>query len=322
MKRINKLLLVFAGLLVSFVACKDEDLQVVPDWETGVHTDITVPAGAQDNFFYRNAAPVTVDFLWNSIDSKNTVTKIEFYVQFNEPYVDLDGNDKLAKHGGSSGVLIKTLEGAAVPANRTKTQITFSQAEVFALYQNATFNYDGDATTPETPVFNNPAHPDRVADGHFVEADEFQLKWKVYTEDGRIFDSWSPSVCNEFPNAACQFDWVVVCPFTSINVFTGNYSCNEPGYGDYDVTFALKAGNTVTNDNFWDVGSAIDYVIDPATGKVAVATGASFVYSGTTYLLSGSGTINNCNGDMIVKYTITTTAGAPVETNTHTFTHK
>jgi hypothetical protein len=242
MKRINKLFMVFAGLVVSIVACKDEDLQIVPEWESGIHTDITIATGSASNFVYKGTAPIGVDFLWNSIDSKNTVTKIEFYIQFNEPYIDTDGNPAVAKHGGSKGLLIKTLEGGAVPANRTKAGVTFTQAEVFALYQNATFDYDKDGT--KTPVFANPAHADRTVDGRFVKGDQFQIKWNVYTEDGRVFDSWSPSVCAEFPNAACLFDWGVICTSALAGTYNVTSTFTSPGYFDsVNPDFQYGPGN-------------------------------------------------------------------------------
>lgn len=233
MKRLNKFLMLFAGLLVSFVACKDDDLQVVPEWETSIHTDAVNTAGTDPNFLYKGSREISVDFLWNSIDSKNTVTKIEFYVQFNEPYVDKDGNDKIARHGGSKGFLYSTLEGSAVPANRTKTVVTFSQPGIYELYKTASFDYDGDGV--KTPVFANPAKSNRSAQGWFVNGDAFQVKWNVYLEDGRVFDSWSPSVCSEFPNAACLMEWGVVCAPTIVNPGAdgGVYTINMTDtYGD------------------------------------------------------------------------------------------
>lgn len=242
MKRLNKYLLVFAGLLVSFIACKDEDLQVVPDWETAIHTDMVPAAGSATNFVYKGLAPISLDFLWNSIDSKNSVTKVEFFMQFNEPYVDIEGNGKIAKHGGSKGILIKTLEGGAVPSNRTKTTISFTQDEVYALYKDAKFDYDDDDV--ETPVFNNPNHLDRTTDGRFVKGDAFQIKWNVYLEDGRVFDSWSPSVCAEFPNAACLFDWGVICTSDLAGTYKVVSTFVSPGYFDSaNPDFSYGPGN-------------------------------------------------------------------------------
>lgn len=258
MKRLNKFLMVFAGLLVSFVACKDDDLQVVPEWETAIHTDAVTTAGTDPNFLYKGSREISLDFLWNSIDSKNTVTKVEFFVQFNEPYVDVEGNGKVARHGGSKGILYKTLEGSAVPANRVKTVVTFSQAGIYELYKAATFDYDGDGV--KTPVFANPATPNRSSEGWFISGDAFQVKWNVYLEDGRVFDSWSPSTCAEFPNAACLFDWGVVCSPTITN----------PGANGGVYTIKM----TDTYGDGWN-GAAIKVTVDGVATNYTLANGAS-----------------------------------------------
>jgi hypothetical protein len=264
MRRLNKILLVSASLFVSVIACKDPDLQVVPDFETAIHTDATVTSGSASNFLYKGTRSVSIDFLWNSIDSKNTVTKVEFFVQFNEPYVDIEGNGKVAKHGGSKGILFKTLEGGAVPANRVKTSISFTQAEIYELYKNASFDYDADGT--KTPVFANPATPNRTAEGWFISGDAFQVKWNVYLEDGRVFDSWSPSTCAEFPNAACLFDWGVVCSPTITNPGAngGVYTIRMTDtYGDGWNGAAIK----VTVD-----GVATEYTLDEGSSGVTTFT--------------------------------------------------
>lgn len=277
MKRLNKILIVFAGLFVSFMACKDEDLQVVPEWETAIHTDAVVTTGAASNFLYKGTRAVSIDFLWNSIDQKNTVTKVEFFVQFNEPYVDIEGNGKVAKHGGASGILFKTLEGGAVPANRVKTTIAFTQDEIYALYKNASFDYDADGV--KTPVFSNPATPNRSSDGWFISGDAFQVKWNVYLEDGRLFDSWSPSTCAEFPNAACLFDWGVVCSPTITNPGAngGVYTINMTDtYGDGWNGASIK----VTVD-----GTATLYTLDDgASGTTTFTVPANAVSIAFAYV--------------------------------------
>jgi hypothetical protein len=208
MKKINKIVLLCSALLITFFSCKDESLEVIPEWGTAVNTFAKLKTGASSSFVSGNSAiPVTVNFRWISIDSKNTVTKVEFYILFNEGYVDADGNPKTVRHGGTAGKLLKTIEGAAVPANRTDVELSVTQAEIYNLYKDNTNNYCGTAV----PVFNNTLKPGRTPSAPFLAGDSFQLKWTVYTEDGRKFDSWSPSVCNEFPGSNCVYAWSVVC---------------------------------------------------------------------------------------------------------------
>jgi hypothetical protein len=208
MKKINKIVLLCSVLLITFFSCKDDSLVVIPEWGTGVNTYATLQTGASSSFISGNATvPVAVNFRWISIDGANTVNKVEFFLLFNESYVDADGNPKTVRHGGSAGKLFKTIEGGDVPANRADVGVTITQADVYALYKDNTYDYCG--TT--VPVFNNPIKPGRTPSAPFLAGDSFSLKWIVYTEDGRKFDSWSPSVCNEFPGSNCVYSWAVVC---------------------------------------------------------------------------------------------------------------
>ena len=209
MKKINKYFLGLLSFAMIFQGCKDEDLVTLPVWESAVHGYTVVSASSAPDF--KNGDPsVEIDFdlLWKSIDGEATVSQIDVYVLFNEAYVDLDGNPKTAKHGGEEGELMFSLTGAAVPANDVTTSFTVSQNDVYGLYSAATFDY-GNGTVP---VFANPGKPDRnTGNRKFIPGDSFTVKWILTTEDGRVFDSWSPSVCTEFPEANCQVNWTVVC---------------------------------------------------------------------------------------------------------------
>lgn len=208
MKKINKIGLLCSVMLITFLSCKDESLQVIPEWETGVNTFAKLKTGASSSFISGNAAtPIEVNFRWISIDGLNTVTKIEFYLLFNESYVDADGNPKTVRHGGTGGKLWKTIEGSAVPANRADVLNTITQADVYNLYKDNKYTY----CAAEVDVFANPIKPGRTPAAPFLAGDSFSLKWIVFTADGRKFDSWSPSVCNEFPGSNCNYSWAVVC---------------------------------------------------------------------------------------------------------------
>ncbi len=226
MKNIKKIALLCSVFLITFFSCKDESLQVIPDWGTAVNTFATLKTGASSSFISGNATvPVDVNFRWISIDGLNTVTKIEFFLLFNEGYVDAEGNPKTVRHGGTAGKLWKTIEGANVPANRTDVLNTITQADVYALYKDNTYNYCGTAVS----VFNNPIKPGRTPAAPFLAGDTFSLKWIVYTADGRKFDSWSPSVCTEFPGSNCVYSWAVVC--ASDLAGTYNYKTNVTAIG-------------------------------------------------------------------------------------------
>ena len=106
------------------------------------------------------------------------------------------------------------------------------------------------------------------------------------------------------------------CPF-DINKFTGDYSCLEPGYTTYNVTFTQTGANEITNSNFWDFGASIKYLLDPLTNTVTIPS-QNFTGFGPSSV-TGLGVMETCTGRMIVNYTIVGTNG---ETNTHTFTRK
>ena len=91
-------------------SCKDESLISLPVWESAVHGYAQLQAGSKDNF--KNGDPsvdLTYELKWKSIDKENVVTNIELYIFFSETYVDNDGNNKTAAHGGSDGMLFKTV---------------------------------------------------------------------------------------------------------------------------------------------------------------------------------------------------------------------
>jgi hypothetical protein len=201
--------IVIAGIITS---CKDEDIQLVPEWETGVHGFGRFATGSPTNFVYQNASTaLNVDLRWVSIDGANTVTKIEVFVLFNEPYIDPDGNPVIANHGGTAGKLLATYSDSAVPANRTNMTIPITQNSIYELYKTATFDYDKNSATAPTPVFTNPAVPGRSAASPFVKGDAFNIRWEFTTADGRKFTKWGVSVCTEYPGGNCAVAWGVIC---------------------------------------------------------------------------------------------------------------
>ena len=264
MKKINKYILLLLSLVVCIPACKDEDLEILPEWQTAVHGLTTFSAGSPTNFLKGDpSVELSFDMLWNSIDGDNTVEKIEIYALFNEAYVDPDGNPKTARHGGDEGILFATLEGAEVPANRETTTFTISQDDLFALYDGVTFDYDEDGTA--TPVWGTGSiKADRnTANRKFIDGDSFQIRWVFTTADGRVFDSWGISVCTEFPGANCAVNWAVVCSQVIANP-PGDYILTlNDSYGDGWNGAAIK----VVAD-----GVGVDYTVTAAQGASAVHT--------------------------------------------------
>lgn len=242
MKRISTYLFSLTLIAATALSCKDESLIKLPVWESAVHGFGTLTSNPAVGFSTANAsATVDVDFQWNSIDKKNAVTNIDLYVVFNEAYVDIDGNNAVARHGGSAGFKVKSI---APQGNREKGSFKISQEEVYAVYQSASFDYGfGNGSQA---VFSDPLGKGRSSSKKFVPGDSFTLKWTLTADDGRVFDSWSPSVCTEFPGANCQIDWSVSCA-TSVTKRTGVWTIKgTDAYGDS-----------------WN-GASIDIIVDGA----------------------------------------------------------
>ena len=256
--------LTLLAALASISSCKDEDRVIVPEWESGVHGLGKFATTTADVNFIKGDPTVdlTIDLLWNSIDHKNEVTKIDLYIAFNEGYTDPSGNPKTAKHGGDQGKLYTSMEGSAVPADKTVTTFTITQDDVYALYKDATYDYKEDGN--QVPVWDNPDRPDRNTDDFkFVDGDAFQLKWVFTTADGRVFDKWGVSVCTEFPGANCSVNWAAVCSQT-INNPAGDWTINMvDSYGDGWNGAAIK----VVVD-----GVGTDYTLDDGADGVEVVT--------------------------------------------------
>ena len=202
----------FSLLTLAQSACENEDLNPYLEPLPGVHAYAEIPADQPANFVYGQLSEaVPFDIEWVSVDGKLEVNKVELYLLFNENFKDADDNPKVARHGGSEGILFKTFEGDQVPGNREVFNFSVTQNEMYALYKDATYDYNGNGTA--TPVFNNPDEPMRnTTTSPFTTDDDFTVRWVLYTTSGLMFDSWSPSVCTELPGANCEVTWSVEMP--------------------------------------------------------------------------------------------------------------
>lgn len=229
MKKLNRYLIasICAGM-IGITSCKDDSLVIIPEWETGVHGLAEVTSSNTDFSYNDPTVDMDLELQWVSIDSKETVTRIEVFALFNESYIDLDENPKVASHGGEVGRSIMVLEGSEVPANRTPFSFSVSQSSLYDLYSDAVFDYGNG----EVSVFENPDKPQRNDEQRFMWDDAIKIRWEFTTSDGRLFDKWGISVCTELPGANCSVDFGVACA-PSIEEPAGDWVFDmKDSYGD------------------------------------------------------------------------------------------
>ncbi len=265
MKLFNKyiVLTILAGFIT--LSCEDEELKEknFPGWETAVNGFGQFQDGSATNFI-RGDLSVDLDmsFRWISIDAGNEASQIEFFVNWEESYLNPDGDPAVANHGTESVLVVDS-----PPSNREDLTFTITQSQLYTAFQAATFDYDEDGN--EISVFNNPDKPNRDTNSQpFIDGDSFTLSWEITTTDGRLFDSWSPSVCTELPGSNCQLSWIVECGQVIL----------EPAQ-DYTI---------VMNDSYGDGwnDAAIRVIVDGNATDYTLASGSS----GTTVVTVPTGT--------------------------------
>ena len=230
MKKINKIavlsLLLGVGVMMS---CKDESLDpnLTPEGNAnGFGTFLVGGKPQKDPFDLTKGQTLRLgsDFLtvkpgftsvpatisWSSFDKKVTVNKIEIFVKLDEAYVDKDGNKVVAMHGGEGKLLTTITPAGMYEANN----FTIDASKVYELLKDAKFDYDdgkGEVNvfakdtlrTAASPFLGNRDVPfrNRVIS---IGGDDIEITWKLYGENGLVYQSWSPSVCEEFVGANCR----------------------------------------------------------------------------------------------------------------------
>jgi hypothetical protein len=198
--KIGKYILFLSIVALTVLACRETTTDPNIPFETAVHGygEFKTPK----TFSLTDAAaPVNFKWRWVSIDKANTVNKVEFFIYFDEPFKDKDGNPKTAKHGGVAGeTYTKLWKTVTTPAaNFGYTDFAITQADVYNIYKANKFDYgDGKGSVD---VFSRSG---RTAAKPFIAGDKFIVRWVLYTADNRKFDSWTTAVCGDFVGANCD----------------------------------------------------------------------------------------------------------------------
>ncbi|MCU0325406.1 MAG: hypothetical protein MUF45_09165 [Spirosomaceae bacterium] len=162
--RIIYLFIVF----VAFNSCRNTDLNPYKEPEPGVHGYGEI----KNNTFVEgrmSSSRVDFDFRWISLDKKINVNRVEFYVYFNEPFIDADGNAVTANHGGLEPAGGKTAPELAYAGlfNLETKRFSITANQIYNLYAAATFKYDKKTET---------------------------IRWRLYGDNGLVYRSWSPAI--------------------------------------------------------------------------------------------------------------------------------
>lgn len=204
----NFYMFALAGILL-MTSCKKEELLPLPGWEDGVTAEGVLVTGY--NSFKdgaMDASEVRLNISWNNYGKNVVINKIEPYIAFSETYYDsLKESDVTVSHLTSYGLNDPSLN-IANPTVRQVYTVKITPAIVYNLFKAATRKYNG---TAAVNVFANPERPQRAdAKTRFIKTDNFTVRWKLYAEDGRVFDSWSVSITNgELVGATVQATWTV-----------------------------------------------------------------------------------------------------------------
>ena len=197
-----------AGILL-MTSCTKEELLPLPGWEDGVTANGTLVTGY--NSFKvgdMDASEVRLSISWNNYGKNVVINKIEPYIAFTETYFDkVKEADVSVTHLSSFGLNDPSLN-VANPENRVVYTVKITPTVVYNLFKAATRKYNG---TAAVNVFDNPERAERaVAKTRFIKSDNFTVRWKLYAQDGRVFDSWSASIQNgELVGASTKATWTV-----------------------------------------------------------------------------------------------------------------
>jgi hypothetical protein len=189
----------FAVVMAALVGCEDTYENPLPVFESAVHGYAEKKSTGPDFSLADPTKSVAYRFRWASIDGLNTVNKIQFLVTLREGYTDKDGNGRTAVHGTK---VLKVID-SNVPGNFTFSDYTMTQAEVYNLFKDATFNYGNGSVKVFDQNSRTPAKP-------LTGKDNVVVSWVLFTADGRKFDTWGGDVCSAtLDKANCSISFAV-----------------------------------------------------------------------------------------------------------------
>lgn len=87
---------------------------------------------------------------------------------------------------------------------------------------------------------------------------------------------------------------------------SGKFSSKMTWYAPYPVNLSKMAGDTIVNDNFFNMRWNVKYVLSKDVDeKVSIVPKQRFLYNEEMVEIKGSGTYNTCKGIIEVNYAVT-----------------
>jgi hypothetical protein len=319
-------------------SCRDESLNPVPKWESGLHAYTifdgiafdgkplsrpqpyeknnakNFPADGQDD----PAVNVPFKIRWVSLDNKLTVAKIDVYIKMFESYVDPAGNPQKAELSGGTGKLLTSI--TAPTGNRQWNAFKVTPTQIYNLFKDATVKYD---KVNATKVFENPKKARPKGQWFDGKTDEFQIFWKLTSTEGLVYESWGPNLCGDptavsEANSNCTLNFTINgCEFKTTQFDAGNWTVDVDTWQDFKIGTAVRVKGGPGADQITVEATATDVdhkdlvltVTDKFTGAVKINKQAYGIYKflndPNTYSAEGSGNINGCAGviDIIINHT-------------------
>lgn len=169
-----------------------------------------------------------------------------------------------------------------------------------------------------------------------IPAGEYSVKVPVNVTDNTTFDGEDPRTftitITEVSASGVGINGVTSATITIADDdcllvtddYLGTFSCNEPGYGDYDVTITEgDQENRFVITNFWDYAGVTIYVdFDSESNTVTVPDqGIALTQGGVQLRVEGEGKYAACTGTFFYNYIVyNPNTSAILDDNTHTYT--
>lgn len=150
--------------------------------------------------------------------------------------------------------------------------------------------------------------------GQYTASDKFRMRLEIVLTDGRKFSlaDGSPTITGgSYFRSPYQYSVQFFCPLADASSFSGNYKVVVDAWADYNpgdiipveynsadglYTFRIRSSNNAYINNPDTSWMAV--TIDPATGKATVLSNEPFDYGVPPTIVTGSGTVGTCTGDI------------------------